>query len=202
MSHPSPAFGLASFLLVACGTTTVHVELTDAPPDTDSIEHVFVSLSRVEAHVAGGDGENGGDKNDKSDDPADDGDDQGDSGGGWRTVTAKAGTFDLLALRNDVRATLGDLELPDGKITQIRLFIAPEARNEVVLVGGQHCALELSGVPPTGVKINHPFKAIDVTTSDEIRVVIDFDAKESLDANGACSFALRPVIKLKQVDKL
>jgi hypothetical protein len=177
---------LLSFFLVGCGgNTTVTFELTDAPPDIASIEQVVVSLDRVEAHVAGEDGGPG--------------DHAGDAG--WRIVTDHAGSFDLIALRNDVRATLGALELPEGKITQIRLFIDEDADNRVQLVNGESCALDLSHVPPTGVKINHPFKALDVEDSSWIRIVVDFDVADSLDQTGSCAFSLKPVIKIKRVER-
>ena len=165
-----------------------------------AIEHVQVTLSRVEVHVAGGD-----DADDEDDEKGSDKDatehDDADEGSGWRTVAAQAGTFDLVALQNDVRAKLGELELPSGKITQIRLFIDPAGTNQVVLVGGETCALDLSAVPTTGVKINHPFKALDVEDSSELHIVVDFDLKSSLDQTGSCSFALKPVIKLKHVEQ-
>src|SRR6187402_510034 len=162
---------LAPFLLLACGGTTVKLELTDAPPDTDAMAHVFVTLGRVEVHVAGDD--DADDEDDETNDAADEDDDDA----GWKTVAAPAGTFDLLALRDDVRATLGELELPDGKITQIRLFIDPAGPNEIELVSGETCALDLEKVPPTGVKINHPFKALDVEESSTLNIVVDFDVK-------------------------
>jgi hypothetical protein len=194
---------LAPLSLIACGSTKVTVELTDAPPDMATLEHVQVTLSRVEVHVAGGDAaddDEADDDDEKSSDKdtsedADDGE-----GSGWRTVAAPAGTFDLVALQNDVRAKLGELELPSGKITQIRLFIDPNGTNQVVLAGGETCALDLSAVPPTGVKINHPFKALDVEDSSELHLVVDFDLKSSLDQTGSCAFALKPVIKLKHVE--
>jgi len=193
---------LAPLLLLACGSTTVKVELTDAPPDMATLEHVLVTLSRVEVHVAGGDADDDDEDGDDGKSSAKDasGDDDGE-GSGWRTVAAPAGTFDLVALQNDVRAKLGELELPSGKITQIRLFIALDGTNQVVLASGETCALDLSAVPPTGVKINHPFKALDVEDSSELRLVVDFDLKSSLDQTGSCSFALKPVIKLKHVEK-
>jgi hypothetical protein len=206
MTHPSThrlALVVAPFLLVACADTTVTLELTDAPPDIASLEHVFVTIARVEVHVAGTDDDDDDDDDDgeKENEPGAEQDAEDDEGAGWRTVAAPAGTFDLMALRNDVRATLGELELPDGKITQIRLFIDEAGTNEIELVSGETCALDLAGVPPTGVKINHPFKALDVEGSSSIRIVVDFDLRESVDQTGACSFALKPVIKLKSVEK-
>jgi hypothetical protein len=184
---------------VACSTTKVTLELTDAPPDMAALEHVLVTLSRVEVHVADGDDADDDADEQPSQHGAEEDDDDGDSG--WQTVASPAGTFDLVALQNDVRATLGTLELPSGKITQIRLFIDPNGLNQVELQGGEICALDLSSVPTTGVKINHPFKALDVEDSSELHIVVDFDLKESLDQTGACAFALKPVIKLKRVDK-
>jgi hypothetical protein len=187
---------LLPLLLLACNAdkgATVRFERTDAPPDLDQIAEVNVSLDRVEAHVAGGDYDDLGDGGSFSDDD--------DGRGGWRTITPEAGTFDLLALQNDVRVRLGEIDLPDGKITQIRLFIDPDADNTVVLTDGTSCALDLTKVPPTGVKINHPFKALQAEDGELVNVVIDFDVKESLDQTGECAFALKPVIKIKRVER-
>ena len=177
------------FAFSACGGTKVVVDLTDAPPATETIEHVYVSLDHVELHVAGNDGAD-----------EDRAQPDSDSDGGWHTVMPETKTFDLVALRNDVTETLGELELSSGKITQIRLFIDGDGRNEVVLADGRHCALDLDSVPTTGVKINHPFKALDVEESDALRLVVDFDLVESLDQTDACAFSLKPVIKLKHVE--
>ena len=189
---------VAAASVVACSNTKVTLELTDAPPDTSDIEHVYVSLNHVDVHVAGDDASD--DASDAGESEKDDSD-AGADDGGWRTVTPKAGTFDLVALKNDVRAALGQLELPSGKITQIRLFIDAAGRNEVVLASGQTCPLDLASVPPTGIKINHPFKALDVTDSSKLNLVVDFDLDESLEQAGTCAFTLKPVIKLKHVEK-
>jgi hypothetical protein len=184
------AFVPAALLFAACGNTKVTLELTDAPPELDTIEHVFITLERVEVHVAGGDDDDDGKKDDTDHEDR----------AGWRNVVPPTNTFDLMALRNDVRAALGELELPSGKITQIRLFIAQAGKNEVVLVDGDVCPLDLEQVPTTGIKINHPFKAIDVEDSSKLNLVVDFDLTESVDQSGPCSFRLKPVIKLKHVE--
>lgn len=213
MKRTSHLFGLAAvaFALGACNSShKVTLELTDAPPDTSTIEHVYVTLNHVEVHVAGADddGADAGAESAKSKDDTETSDggendtsDGEDGAGGWRTVTPKAGTFDLVALQNDVRAALGELDLPSGKITQIRLFIDGAGKNEVVLTSGETCPLDLSNVPSTGIKINHPFKALDVEDSSKLNLVVDFDLNESLDQGGTCSFTLKPVIKLKHVEK-
>jgi hypothetical protein len=183
---------LASILVAGCGQgTTLVLDLTDAPPDVTTLSHVHVSLASVEVHRVDKAERKDGDPNDKSID----------NDGNWEEVTADAGTFDLIALQNDATAALGELELPEGKITQIRLFIDPAGRNEVELTTGESCALDLDlgEGEQTGVKINHPFKAIDLPEGEQVRVVVDFDLKESVDQSiaGECAFTLKPVIKLK-----
>jgi hypothetical protein len=68
----------------------------------------------------------------------------------------------------------------------------------VTTVAGDHCSLDLTQVPTTGMKLNHPFKAFDVEDSNTLRLVDDFDWVESLDQTAACVVTLRPVRKLKQ----
>jgi hypothetical protein len=192
----SPALsvvGFASLALAGCGRGgTVALDLTDAPPDTANLEHVYVSLSAVEVHVV--------DKSEKKDgDPTDTTIDKDDK---WREIVARAGTFDLLALQNDATARLGKLNLPDGKITQIRLHIDESGSNKAVLKGGEECSMDLSSVDKSGIKISHPFKALDVPEDATLRVVVDFDLKESVDQEGPCTFKLKPVIKIKTTEVL
>ncbi len=191
MSHRRSLFALASssmLALAACGGgTTLTVDITDAPPDIASLAHVYVSLDAVEVHVV--------DKTDK--DEGDPGNQSIDKDDKWQEVTARAGTIDLMALRDGATQTLGELGLEEGKITQIRLFVDGSGRNEVELEDGQVCPLDLTAVDQGGVKINHPFKAIDLPDGERVRVVVDFDLTESVDQAGACAFALHPVLKLK-----
>ncbi len=173
----------ASFALAGCGNggAVLALELTDAPPDLATLERVTVTLSAVEVHVVGKDGD-ASKIEEKS----------------WRRITSTPGTFDLLSLQNDVTAPLGEIEV-DGKITQIRLFIDPNGKNEVVLKTGETCKLDVASVDSTGIKINHPFKAIDAVDGQTTKVVVDFDVKESVDQTGGCAFTLKPVIKIKRI---
>jgi hypothetical protein len=197
----------ASLLFTACGSSTggtVALELTDAPPDLTTLDKVEVTIGAVEVHVAGGKLDNSRSsghadgKVDGKDDVS--GHSNVDGGGTWITVTEHAGTFDLLALQNDVTAPLGNFVLPDGKITQIRLFIDPAGRNAAVLKAGDECLLDITKVSKDGIKINHAFKAIDAPSDGQVRVVVDFDVKESVDQKAECSFSLNPVIKIKKVE--
>lgn len=181
------AASLVLALLAGCGGGgTLALRITDAPPDTENMSTVVVTLARVEAHLAGGH-DHDGDKHDDDDDR------------GWHTLVPEQRSFDLLKLQNDVTAALGDLELPEGKVTQIRLFIDHQGTNAITLKSGQVCPLDLQAVDKAGVKINHPFKAMPIEDGERVEVVIDFDLKESVDLAGPCLYRLKPVIKLKSV---
>ncbi len=190
MTRNNPVVGLIALALGACsGGGTLELRLTDAPPDTDNMATAIVTLSSAEAHFAGGDG-----------DPATDpGKDDGDKGGGWVRVSGPPLSYDLLRLQNGLSELIGQLALPAGKITQIRLFIDPAGINAVTLKNGQICPLLLDGVDPTGIKIVHPFKAMELKEGHTLQVVLDFDLKESIDMTADCVFHLKPVIKLKSV---
>jgi hypothetical protein len=178
--------GLSVLGLVGCGGKgTLSLRLTDAPPDTENMSAVMVTISKMEVHLAGGDGDGPEDK--------------GKDGSGWHLLDRPAQSYDLLQLQNDVTAALGEMELPEGKITQIRMHLDPAAINEVRLVRGAVCALDLSNVERTGVKINHPFKAFPIEAGETTVAVVDFDVKESVSKEGDCVYRLNPVIKLKSV---
>jgi hypothetical protein len=165
------------------GTGTLSLSLTDAPPDLASMSAVLVTIGSIDVHMAG---EGGGDRPDG-----------GAVEAGWRTLDRPIETIDLLRLQNDVVAALGEWELPVGKITQIRLHIDLSGQNQVNLATGQICTMDLHNVDQTGVKISHPFKALDIESGQTTHVVVDFDVKESVSQDDVCVFRLNPVIKIK-----
>ena len=183
--------GLVSLALGGCSSGGVlSLQLTDAPPDTANMSTVIVTLAAAEAHFAGGDGDDHGD--------ALKGDDK-DEHGGWVRVTGSPQSYDLLRLQNGLTELVGELALPVGKITQIRLFIDEGGTNAVTLKDGRICPLDLKDVDKTGIKIIHPFKALPIKDGRVLEVVLDFDLKESVDQAAPCLFTLKPVIKIKTV---
>src|SRR5690242_5938304 len=98
------------------GSGTVSLQLTDAPPDLATMKEAVVTIGAVGVHLAGAKDEHQLDGGSSDMDRDEDGDEDGD--GGWRLLDRPAQAFDLLRLRNDVVASLGELELPPGKITQ------------------------------------------------------------------------------------
>jgi hypothetical protein len=189
------SLGTVAMLVGACsGNGTLALRLTDAPPELENISAVTVTLSAAEAHFAGDD-----DRADDRDGGSIKKDDDGDGDGHWVRVTGAPLTYDLLRLQNGISELIGEIDLPDGKITQLRLFIDEAGPNNVTLKSGQICALDLGGVDKKGIKINHPFKAMELKGGKRIEVVIDLDVKESVEQDGPCVYRLKPVIKIKSV---
>ena len=144
----------ALVLAAACSKGgTASFTLTDAASDIVGVTAINITLSSIQAHVAGKEESKEGDPTDTS----------VDDDNKWVTLTPTIKAFDLLKLTNDATAALGTLELPEGKITQIRLLLdtSKPANNQVAL-GTQICPLDTSKVEVKGVKINHPFKALAV----------------------------------------
>jgi hypothetical protein len=160
------------------------------PPALVGVAHVYVTLQEVDLHVVPA--------TDTSGTPDDIDDDRH-----WISVALPANaTFDLMALQNGVTAALGRVVvLPAGKITQIRLILDKQAVHSVVLTNGTTCALDLSEVPATGIRIAHAFAAIDVNDMSPIRVVVDLDVVQSLRMTGTCAYRLDPVIEVARVDR-
>jgi len=186
--------GLVSLAIGGCSSGGVlSLQLTDAPPDTANMSTAIVTLAAAEAHFAGGDGDDDNDGGFK--------DEKGDKGenGGWVRVTGTPKSYDLLRLQNGLTELVGELALPVGKITQIRLFIDEGGTNAVTLKDGRICPLDLKDVDKTGIKINHPFKALSIKDGRVLEVVLDFDLKESVDQVAPCVYQLKPVIKIKTV---
>jgi hypothetical protein len=141
--------------------------LTDAPAAFDA---VWVTIRHVEAAV-GGEGE-----------------------GGWIPLTHRAQRFDLLTLRNDVTALLGDTGLPAGEYSQLRVFVS----DPTVVVDGQEHALTIPSADQTGIKVEFGAKFQGGTA---YAVVLDFDAEKSIVRAGG-RFLMKPVIHVKRVRTL
>jgi hypothetical protein len=187
--------GLIALAIAGCGNGgALELRLTDAPPDTDNMASAIVTLSAAEAHFAQGHDDVDVNGDGKKDDL--DGDHQD---GGWVRVTGAPLSYDLLRLQNGLSDLIGQIALPPGKITQLRLFIDGSGVNAVTLKDGQTCPLLLDGVDQTGIKIVHPFKALSIKDGRILQVVLDFDLKESVDMTGPCAYHLKPVIKVKSV---
>lgn len=171
-------------LLSACGgggggdaQGTLQVSLTDAP--SCGYDNVYVTVSKVRVHKSAS---------------------AGDNEAGWQEIVlAQPKKIDLLTLTNGVLENLGEVSLPAGRYTQMRLVLAPNnstspTANSVVVTGNAgEVALETPSAIQSGIKLNHSF---DVAAGAQVGLVLDFDACKSIVTKGSGNggYALKPVI--------
>ena len=122
----------------------------------------------------------------------------GENDGGWSEIVLNpARRVNLLNLTNGVLDELGQIPLPTGKYTQLRLVLADNGgatpfANSVVLTGGSEVALKTPSGQQSGVKANIN---IDIAANQLADFVIDFDAcKSVVVAGGSGKYLLKPVV--------
>jgi hypothetical protein len=157
----------------ANGQGLMEVRLVDAP--ASDVTEIVVTITRVEAHVAGG--------------------------GGWMVLGDKTGTIDLLKLQGSTFAQLGVVKMPAGKITQLRLYVKEDGPNYVTTPDGKQHPLTVPSGPQSGIKIKGQF---DWPNCGVGNVTIDFDGKKSIfthpkGAGAGDEWLLRPVVRLKSI---
>lgn len=100
------------------------------------------------------------------------------------------GVYNLLDFRNGIDTVLADMEVPAGRINQIRLVLGPN--NSVVIAGVEH-ELKTPSAQQSGLKLK--LKA-DLTAGILYRLYIDFDANRSVvTAGNSGQYILKPVIR-------
>jgi hypothetical protein len=151
------------------GTGYMQMEMTDTP---GNYLHVYVDIKSVEIHR-----EN--DNNTK----------------GWVVLNTRDTIYDLLTLQNNITAVLADSTLlPAGKVTQMRLILG--ANNSVVLNDNSSHPLVVPSSMNTGIKINlNTTIERDKTT----RVIIDYNADQSINLQGNGSYEMKPVVQVKSI---
>ncbi|MBT32978.1 MAG: hypothetical protein CMO01_25245 [Thalassobius sp.] len=146
----------------------IQVSLIDAPAD---YEAVWIDIEDVQINV-----------NDDEDDES-----------GWQSLEgSELGVYDLLTLTNGEEAFLGEIELPAGKISQIRLILGDG--NELT-IDGSNVDLKVPSGSQSGLKLNiHQ----EVEGGITYKLVIDFDAAKSIvKAGNSGNYNLKPVIRAK-----
>lgn len=108
-------------------------------------------------------------------------------GAGWRIVFSGEKTLDLITLK-DNPIDLGVLNLPAGKVTQVRLYLSETTAPKAVIDGVEVPVTVASGK----IKLVRGF---DIVAGQETVIKLDFDAAESLKENGKGEYRLQPTIK-------
>ena len=179
LKHLGNLFPLAAILFLiftfnACQKSTINssqpsklnIYLTDAPA---SYKAVWIDIQQVMVKT-----------------------DSTDSSGGWVEVPLlKPGMYNLLDFRNGEDTLLGGIDLPAGKVSQIRLILGDT--NQVVLEDGSTVDLKTPSAQQSGLKLN-----VDAELQPGIpyALVLDFDAARSIvKAGNSGQYILKPVIR-------
>lgn len=167
---------VAAFLMSSCNKETKDIQpssfleiyLTDAPADYKA---VWIDIQKVMAHVSGGDSSNQS---------------------GWSEVTLmRKGLYNLLNFRNGKDTLLAAVDLPAGRVSQIRLMLGD--RNSVVLKDGSQIPLTVPSAQPSGLKLN---VHAELKAGISYALVLDFDATQSIvEAGHSGKYILKPVIR-------
>jgi hypothetical protein len=154
--------------LMGCGesestNSKIEVWLTDAPGD---YQEVNIDLTAIEVHTEDGDAESG-----------------------WISLNANEGVYNLLDLTNGIDTLIGNIEIPAGKISQIRLKLG---ENNSIKVGGETYDLSTPSAQQSGLKIQvHQELKAGIT----YKILLDFDVARSIVLTGNGTYKLKPVIR-------
>lgn len=161
-------FTILGLFLFSCSedgkNARLEIRLTDAPGD---YEEVNIDIQEIKVHV-----------------------DDGEQSSGWKSLDVNAGIYNLLQLTNGLDTLLGSIELPAGKISQVRLVLG---NNNTIKVDGQTYDLKTPSAQQSGLKINVHATLVEGIT---YTVLLDFDVARSVVKAGASGkYNLKPVIR-------
>lgn len=111
----------------------------------------------------------------------------------WITLDHEAADkkINLLALTGDNQAYIGGIEIPAGKINQIRLILG---KDNYLVKDGEKIDLKTSSAQESGLKLKLDRDLRAGVTYD---LVVDFDAAQSIvQAGNSGQYLLRPVLRV------
>ncbi len=153
---------------------TLRVSLTDAP--SVAYKAVYITPLRLRLHSSST---------------------AADADAGWQEIeVTPAGRINLLDLQNGLLRQLGEVTLPAGTYSQIRLVLSDTPRANSVVMDSDPSETEIELATPSaqssGLKLIHSF---EVRSNDLVELVLDFDASRSVVRAGASGrYLLKPVI--------
>jgi hypothetical protein len=109
---------------------------------------------------------------------------------GWQSLhIIAAGEYNLLDFNNGMDTLIASMDMPAGKISQIRLVLG--SNNNVVLNGISY-PLTTPSAQQSGLKLNLD---ANLVAGVAYNLWLDFDAGKSIVATGGGKFMLKPVIR-------
>lgn len=159
-------FIFASLIFFSCEdekNARVEVWLTDAPGD---FQEVNVDVQGVEIHSNELDNEKG-----------------------WQSIEVTPAVYDLLELTNGEETLLGGVDLPGGRISQIRLKLGD---NNTIKIDDQVFPLSTPSSQQSGLKVQ-----INQVLAEGItyKILLDFDAAKSVVESGTGLYSLKPLLR-------
>jgi len=160
-------FLLLSVIWLACSEDNqqakLEVRLTDAPGD---YQEVNIDIQEVQIHAS-----------------------EGEQSGGWQSLEISKGVYNLLDFTNGLDTLLGSVELPAGRVSQIRLILGD---NNTIKDNGQLYELSTPSAQQSGLKLN-----VQATLTEGITytILLDFDVARSIVKTGNSAYKLKPVIR-------
>ncbi len=113
-----------------------------------------------------------------------------DGGENWKELPITPGIYNLLNFRNGLDMLLGTIELPAGKVSQIRMVLGP---NNTVKEGNTIYDLQTPSAQQSGLKFKVNVELVEGVT---YKLWIDFDAGRSVvKAGNSGKYNLKPVIR-------
>ncbi|MDA0194666.1 MAG: DUF4382 domain-containing protein [Bacteroidetes bacterium] len=156
---------LLVLIFVGCGNNDdglarLQVELIDAPGDYEK-----VNIDILDVQVNAGT----------------------DESGFTSLADVNSGVFNLLDLVNDLKAVLADVEIPAGRISQIRLILGDK---NTLVIDGEPIDLTIPSGSQSGLKLNLQMELLDGIT---YKILLDFDAAKSVvKAGNSGKYNLKP----------
>jgi hypothetical protein len=105
-------------------------------------------------------------------------------------VLERAGVYNLLDFTGGLDTLLGTIDLPEGKISQIRLVLGS---NNSLVINGETIELKVPSGSESGLKL---LVNEQISGGVTYKYVLDFDASRSVVAQGNGKYSLKPVIRM------
>jgi hypothetical protein len=113
---------------------------------------------------------------------------------GTATLATHAGVYNLLDFANGVDTLIATGNLAVGNISQVRLILGS---NNSILLNGTLIPITVPSGEESGLKLNiHQ----SVTAGSNTILLLDFDANQSIVAEGNGAYHLKPVLRVLDVD--
>lgn len=152
---------------------------------TDSVEHIWITIKEVQLHIASDPSENG-----------------------WRTVATPNKKFDFLSLVNGLTAPLDLYALPAGHYTQIRLMLGDDVEDcedcydgtipaNTIVINGETYPITIPSAWRTGIKC---VRSIFIKEGEKTEICLAFDVFSAIHYSAAIGYMMKPAYRTFKCD--